>query len=437
MVETRIITIEDVFTQNLNIVNEDGLDKALREEMAWADEANRERERLKEQVEKEELIAKIIGIAIFLVGSGIVIFFIFKIVKYAKILLKTEKTKPEQELEYFRDFPDADATPAEAALLYYFDKKSLFTNSITKIVSATMLSLALKKAITFEEVEKKNVRIIITKPFDWAKIKGDEKNIYDMLLKVEEYTRKNSQEEVNGITMKDIEKYAKKNDRAFLSKIEGIEKIVQNSEEQKGNYDKKLIEEATKWKKKKEGFYIAAFMCFCFGAFILPLFAVIPCIVCGIICGKIEKKSRNLTQKGTNEKEEWKALKNYMENFSLLNEREIPELALWEKYLVYATAFGVADKVLDQLKLKYPELTDENYMINNGYTYMYMINRYNFDRMVGSGMQRAYNAGISARQARQAAASSSYSSGGGFGRRIFRRRPEVGGGRRPEWAEDK
>ena len=155
---------------------------------------------------------------------------------------------------------------------------------------------------------------------------ADEKNIYDMLLKVEEYTNKKSKEQVYGITMEDIENYAKKNDRAFLSKIEGLKKVAQSGEEQKGNYDKELMEESNKWKKKKNNYYLVAIMCFCFIALVLPLIAVIPCIICGIICGKIEAKTRNLTQKGTNEKEEWKGLKKYMEDFSLLNEREVPEL---------------------------------------------------------------------------------------------------------------
>ncbi len=39
-----------------------------------------------------------------------------------------------------------------------------------------------------------------------------------------------------------------------------------------------------------------------------------------------------------------------MEEFSLLKEKEIPHLVLWEKFLVYATAFGIADKVIKQLK---------------------------------------------------------------------------------------
>lgn len=122
----------------------------------------------------------------------------------------------------------------------------------------------------------------------------------------------------------------------------------------------------------------------------------------------IEQKTRRLTQKGINEQEKWRALKRYMEEFSLLNEREVPELVLWEKYLVYATAFGIADKVLEQLKIKYPELIDENYMISNGYTYMYMMNRYNFDRTITRGMQSAYSTGLKERYSREVG---SYSSG--------------------------
>lgn len=68
MVETRVITTEDIFTQNLNLVNEEGLKKALEEENAWAEAANRERDRLKKQQEMEKLILKMILIAIGIIS---------------------------------------------------------------------------------------------------------------------------------------------------------------------------------------------------------------------------------------------------------------------------------------------------------------------------------------------------------------------------------
>lgn len=68
MVETRVITTEDIFTQNFNLVNEEGLGKALEEENAWAEAANRERDRLKKQEEMEKLILKMVLIAILIVA---------------------------------------------------------------------------------------------------------------------------------------------------------------------------------------------------------------------------------------------------------------------------------------------------------------------------------------------------------------------------------
>ena len=71
---------------------------------------------------------------------------------------------------------------------------------------------------------------------------------------------------------------------------------------------------------------------------------------------KIQNKIAVITQKGYDEKIQWEALKRYLEDYSLLDEKEIPQLAIWEKYLVYATAFGIANKVIDQMKAKYPKV---------------------------------------------------------------------------------
>ena len=67
-----------------------------------------------------------------------------------------------------------------------------------------------------------------------------------------------------------------------------------------------------------------------------------------------------------NEKEKLKGLKKYMEDFSMMKEKSVPELILWEKYLIYATVFGIADKVLKQLKVVYPQLTDTEYLNGAG-----------------------------------------------------------------------
>lgn len=437
MVEVRIAALEPVFTQNLNTVNIDKFNDIIKEETKWANDANEERARIKKRQEEQEEIFKKIIICMIVVGLVIDIFFILKIIKYIKEIKKTKKIVPEQEIQYFREIPEENATSAEAAYLYYFDKKTAFKNNISKIVSATILNLGLKKAISFEKDQKGNIDIVINKEIDETKLQVEEKKIYNLLSEVEKWKSKKSKtkEEIDRISMKDIEKYAKNNDRAFLSGIDGIEGTAQSVNKMKQNYSREQIEIATKWENKRTAYYVVAFMCLCLGVFIAPLFVVIPSIICGVLCQKLVNKTRTLTQKGVNEQEKWKALKRYMENFSLLNEREVPELVLWEKYLVYATAFGIADKVLKQLKIKYPELANDDYMISHGYMCMYMMNRYNFERTLTSSMQKSYSAGLSAKAAREMASSSS-SSGSGFGGGF-----SGGGGfgrwRRPEWVEDK
>jgi len=47
--------------------------------------------------------------------------------------------------------------------------------------------------------------------------------------------------------------------------------------------------------------------------------------------------------------------KKYLDDFTLTDQREIPEVGLWDEYLVYATVFGNADKVMKSMKKVAPD----------------------------------------------------------------------------------
>ena len=53
-------------------------------------------------------------------------------------------------------------------------------------------------------------------------------------------------------------------------------------------------------------------------------------------------------------------LRKYLLDFSLIGEREIKEMTLWKEYLVYATLFGIADKVCDNFATVYPDFFQAN-----------------------------------------------------------------------------
>lgn len=93
-----------------------------------------------------------------------------------------------------------------------------------------------------------------------------------------------------------------------------------------------------------------------------------------------------------------KGLKNFLEEFSRMDDKEAIEVNMWEYYLIYAQILGIADKVAKQFKKLYPEIIENN---EYGYTYGDIIFIHTISH---SGMTSA----ISSKQRAE-----SYSSGGG------------------------
>lgn len=97
-------------------------------------------------------------------------------------------------------------------------------------------------------------------------------------------------------------------------------------------------------------------------------------------------------------------LKKYLLDFSLISERGIEENAIWQDYLVYATLFDIADKVMEQFKKVYPEKLPELEQYDNT---IWLANSY------GMITYTAMTRGEAARSA-GSGGSSSFGGGGGF-----------------------
>ena len=69
------------------------------------------------------------------------------------------------------------------------------------------------------------------------------------------------------------------------------------------------------------------------------------------------------------------AHKRFLEDFSRFNEKELPEVTLWDKYLVYAVVLDCADKLSKEMELKMPNMdtTDTTYVGYNPYMTHYFI----------------------------------------------------------------
>ena len=84
--------------------------------------------------------------------------------------------------------------------------------------------------------------------------------------------------------------------------------------------------------------------------------------------GKVFKRTvYNIDSSMMEEAKQMAGLKRFLKEFTLIKEREPIEVKLWNEYLMYASIFGIADKVASQFKKLYPEvITDMDKM---GYDY--------------------------------------------------------------------
>ncbi len=114
---------------------------------------------------------------------------------------------------------------------------------------------------------------------------------------------------------------------------------------------------------------------------------------------------KDLTETGKKELAEIMGLKKYLNDFSLIAEREIKEVIIWKDYMVYATLFGIADKVIKQFEKVYPDKMPEfeNYNRNVIIAYSYYRSMHN---SAERAMQQARTSGLGG--------SASLGGGGGF-----------------------
>lgn len=115
-------------------------------------------------------------------------------------------------------------------------------------------------------------------------------------------------------------------------------------------------------------------------------------------------KYDKLTMRGREEAIKQKGFIKFLKDFTLINEREAVEVALWDDYLVLAALFGLGEKVLNKFKM-----IDPNYTYA-GYSGMDPLVMYHVVNHVGTAMSHVYE---------NHASSSSSSSGGGGGGMSF------------------
>lgn len=426
-IEIRTLFPTAMITNSGRTYSRERLNEVIEKETVWANEANARRARAEN--------AKKAGTVIFVIIVAIIdVLLLRSSIKIRKEASKKTKIKPSQELEYFREMPRKNATPAQAVYVYNEVLSTVSTNQMGNIFSATLLDLCLKKYIGFEEnpSNKKNIIIKILKKEADDKLEKTEKVILQYIVGA----AKGAEE----ITIKDVEKYMKAHSSNLVELKDDIEKASVRELSQNAIYDENEATEKSNYNTKSVLSFTFVLVVIFVILGLLPAFLesmneivmivgalsiIVLSVFKGLSLRKYASKINVYTQKGIDESQMWKGLKKYMEDFSMLDKREIPEIVIWEQFLVYATAFGIADKVIKQLKAVYKELGRSFEFDDPSYGYMYFMTNNNFTSSFTNSMSSAFTSAYASNY------SSSYSSGSGGGGGFS---GGGGGGRWPEVA---
>ena len=366
MLEIRVVTKEKMF-------NVDGkqftmLNGIQKEETRWASKTN---DNIKEN--------RIILIIILLI-EVIILLFIFKDIKTYFNINKSGNKIEKRNLEYFRDIPrEETSTPGEGAFLYYFDNNFNWTDGKqSDVLAANILNLCLKGYISFEKTLEDKIYISIIKDKD--DLKEDEKEIYNLI--------KDAIGKKESIEVKELQDFAKKDYDKYSTHVKSMVKHIKENLYSEDIIDKKQEKLYNKTYSPTPTIFAGIFMAIIVFILmsLLPIINVgylaafgisirnslleiililVPIIAMLIVLEQNRKKARGnvykLTQKGEDEQAEWKGLSKYLKHYSLLNERGVFDIIIWEKYLVYATAFGISEKVIEELHASYPYVFTEEY----------------------------------------------------------------------------
>ena len=385
--EAHILMEPEIFSEydNSKIIHKDMKQELLDMEVRLADEANAERENA---LRREQKLQKISSNAKPIMGG---IASIWAVLMYYIHVIFKRKNKVKDDIKYLRDLPD-DSSPA---LVGGVITKSVNDNEIL----ATIVDLIRRKVLTLDTSDTKT---IITLTGSTKKLSAQENTIIDIYI--------NDFGDGKSLDLKSF---------GFFSKVP---MSTAKKFERWSNY---IISEMNRKGLVYQHMGCGAIFIFvlisiviAFGSIIQAILTENPIFMLGMPLGAIlfistvaaESPSKKLAET----KSKWQALKNFLSDYSQLEEAKITSIHLWEQYFVYAIALGVSDKVVKAYKkaLDMGIISDVEGVNSLAYSPIFnpMFSRSfsNLNGMVSKTNSRANSAIASSRR------SSSSGGGGGF-----------------------
>jgi uncharacterized membrane protein len=274
------------------------------------------------------------------------IFFVIYIFLYIKF---GREPKPSKEVIYTRE-PPQDLPPAIVG--YLIRVKEVLPIDLT----ATILYLVKKGYITLEMKEEEKDNLIFKKKepviyfhktnkdpsqlSEYNHLKFTYQLLFDIIAEGKDF-----------VSTEMIKSFSQKKEReAYQSFEDFIEEVKADANKLKYFEDR----------KKVMNLYVLLSFIFSFismvpflvfGVIEIRLFFSISIFLGFILSFFLSPSLEKRTQLGADAYAEWMGFKKFLEDFSNLKEYPPTSITIWEDYLVYATTFGIAEKVLQYLQI--------------------------------------------------------------------------------------
>lgn len=374
-------------------------DKVLSEEKEWADQANATRSAVR---------THLYGYSALGIGGALILFAIvlYLFLKYGR----EYKTFVPLDGKYWREDPRPDLPPALIGCLWRMGEVK------TEDITATILDLTDRKVILMQETQTEKKRLIgapkIEKDYhfkvDLEKL-ANEPSINQELVRFLIRTGWSSTE----FSFDSINAYAEKSPTDFGESINNWKAAV------KGQVEVSNLIEASSNTMQQISFTLSA----CILALGVFMF-VQTCLAAGVVCLILAAPSLVMSRFMKRRSAEgyllfrrYEGLKNYLTDFSRLDEVPPTSIVVWNRFLVLATVFGIADEVAKNLKSALPDMVaSDDFAIS--YWWFYGPDFHTSSPF--AGLTSTINAASAAAIAASAASSGAglgggFSGGGGFG----------------------
>ena len=374
------------------------LDEVMKQEQAWADQANRDR---------AFSLAFVIAcgvVCVLLIAWALRSYF-----KYGK------EHDPDYTGEYWRDVPDPSVHPAVIGRLWRWDRES------QDDFTATLMHLAHVGAVRIDSGSYPEPGVFGSKEVaDYYITRLPAADAVDNLIDRQALALLFDvvAEGRDALWFGSLKKYGEDHPKEFVDAMQAWQGVVSSETNRCDFFELKG--------KRYQGYLIACAVVVGLAGFVIPammgnfiplIFMLPTAIALGVIANYMPRRS----VRGNNLVAKCKALRNWLRDFSSLDERPPTDVKVWGEFMVYAYLFGVAEEAIKQLQTTMPQLFE--YDGSMGVTYVPWWFWYTSVRTstgatmpaVGDMLQSSLANTMSTAQAAISGASGNFSSGGGFG----------------------